>query len=89
MFARNNRLSMELTSGVAVTRVFGNTVSHFAVALLDKDRKEITYGNSLGWSPPQHLISEIRQFYDAMFKQRMPEIHVKEFHDSSASNHGH
>ena len=74
---------------VAVTRGFGNTGSHFAIAVLDKERNEITYGDSLGWSPPQHLISEMRQFYEAMFKQRMPEMQVKEFHDSLASQHGH
>eukprot|EP00112_Aurelia_sp_Birch-Aquarium-sp1_P008138 Seg1893.5 transcript_id=Seg1893.5/GoldUCD/mRNA.D3Y31 product="hypothetical protein" protein_id=Seg1893.5/GoldUCD/D3Y31 len=74
---------------VVVTREFGNTGSHFSIAVLDKERNEITYGDSLGWSPPQHLISEMRKVYEALFKERMPEMHVKESHDSSASQHGH
>ena len=72
-----------------VTREFGNTGSHFAIAVLDKEANEIIYGDSLGWSPPQHLTSEMRKFYEAIFKGSMPEMHVKESHDSSASQHGH
>ena len=59
------------------------------MAIIDKEKKEIVYGDSLGWSPPTQLIAEVEKFYIGIFKKEMPQMEVTESHKSSSSKHGH
>ena len=74
---------------VQITPRFGSLGTHFSMAMIDIEKKEIVYGDSLGWSPPVQLIAEVEKFYVSIFKKEMPQMEVTECHKSSSSNHGH
>lgn len=74
---------------VQITPQHGSLGTHFSMATIDIEKKEIVYGDSLGWSPPAQLIDEVKKFYVSIFKEEMPEMEVIECHKSSSSGHGH
>lgn len=74
---------------VEIVRKFGDHGCHFSTVVLNKDAREIIYGDSLGWSPPATLMEEMEQFYSAMYKEKMPQMKIVECHDSTANTHGH
>lgn len=68
---------------------FGNFGSHFSIAVFNIEENEVIYGDSLGWAPPKQLLPEIKKYYSALFKREMPEVIVRECHDSTSSGFGH
>eukprot|EP00795_Rhopilema_esculentum_P016122 gene16122-7478_t len=48
---------------VAIMRGFGNTGSHFAIAILDKENNELAYGDSLGCCKRKQEDTESRLFF--------------------------
>ena len=74
---------------ILIPKAFGHLGSHFSMAVLDIDSKEIVYGDSLGWSPPNRLYDEVSGFYKAIFKEEMPLMQVIECHKSNTSGYGH
>ncbi len=74
---------------VKITPQFGSLGTHFSIAIIDAEKRQVIYGDSLEWSPPTKLMEEVEKLYVSIFKGEMPMMEIIMFHLHSQLGHGH
>ena len=67
-----------------------NRGCHFSVAFVDLSKKDIMYGDSLGWPSPTQLPTLVQQYYSAINDTQIPtSFHLSYYHQPSTDNFAH
>lgn len=58
---------------------------HWTLCLLDRDKKTIFYGDSLGWKMPWELLDKLQPYVDAFCSQNIAEYNVRYCHSPAGA----
>ena len=59
---------------------------HWTLCLLDRDKKSIFYGDSLGWKMPCALIDKLQPYVEAFYSQNITEYSVRYCHSPARAS---